>query len=240
MKARYTVLAGIAALATSTAVYAAHADYYLKIDTVEGEAMASDWSFGACNAGQCTTISSPRDAASSQSAGKSAGKGDVKVTASQNTQSLRESPTRASSGKAGWDLATGKGARSAGGVNVAAGDVDGDGLADLAYVATQSEVSSFTLTFQKIEATWRQVCNGKHIAKATLRTATDSYELSGVTVSCAAGASGAGGLVRKQTQGSSFGERCDAGVCTADGGIDMVLTGGQMKHTKTGHVTLLK
>ena len=85
-----------------------------------------------------------------------------------------------------------------------------------------------------------QVCNGKHIAKATLRTATDSYELTDVTVSCAAGASRAGGLVTKQTQGASFGERCNAGVCTADGGIAMVLTGGQMKHTKTGHVTLLK
>ncbi len=236
MKARYTVLAGIAALATSTAVHAAQADYYLKIDTIEGEAMASDWSFGACNAGHCTTISSPRDAASGQSAGKSV----VKVTASQNTQSLRESPTRASSGKAGWDLATSKGARAAGGVNVAVGDVDGDGLADLTNVATQSEVSNLTLTFQKIEATWGQVCAGKHFAKATLRTAADSYELTDVTVSCASGASGAGGQVAKQTQGSSFGERCNAGVCTADGGIAMVLTGGQMKHTKTGHVTLLK
>ena len=127
MKARYAVLAGIAALATSATVSAAQADYYLKIDTVEGEAMASDWSFGACNAGQCATISSPRDAASGQATGKRQHE-PIRPTASQNTQSLRESPTRPSSGNAGWDLATGKGARTAGGVTVAAGDVDGSRL----------------------------------------------------------------------------------------------------------------
>jgi len=241
MNGSYRALAGIMALATSTAVYAAQADYYLKIDTIDGEATVSAWSFGACNSGQCTTIASPRDAASGQASGKRTGHGDVKVTASQNTQSLRESPTRASSRKATWDLATGKGARTAGGVNVATGDVDGDGMADLAYVTTRSEVTNFTLHYDKIPIEHLKVCSGKHIASAVLRSGLDSIEMTGATVSCATGAGTAGGgTVARQTQGSSFGERCNAGVCTADGGIDMVLTGGQMKHTKTGHVTLLK
>lgn len=241
MNGSYRTLAGLIALATSTAVYAAQADYYLKIDTIEGEATVSAWSFGACNAGQCTTIASPRDAASGQASGKRTGQGDVKVTASQNTQSLRESPTRASSGKATWDLATGKGARTAGGTSVAAGDVDGDGMADLAYATTQSEVTNFTLHYDKIPIEHLKVCSSKHIASAVLRSGSGTIELTGATVSCATGAgTAAGGTVVRQTQGSSFGERCNAGVCTADGGIDMVLTGGQMKHTKTGHVTLLK
>ncbi len=103
-------------------------------------------------------------------------------------------------------------------LQVAAGDLDGDGMADLAYAATLDEVRSFSLTFQKIEATWSKFCTGKHIASATLRTGSDSYEITGATVSCTSG--GVMGVDDWQQQ--------------------MRLTGGSMKHTKTGHVTLLK
>lgn len=248
----HTVIASVAfALAIAGPAYAA-SDYLLEIEGVKGESAApaavDSWSFGVCNAGQCSgsasiqhTIVSPRDSASGLATGKTAPK---------------TKPSAAS-----WDLATNKGARSAGGgdagghVHVAAGDVDGDGRSDLAFAATQPEVASLTLTFRKIEFTYRAVCDGKHFDKAVLRSAADSFELTDVTVTCTLPA-GAGAAridqtparistnvtVPKQTQGATFGERCAAGTCDAltDGVIVIRFTGGQMKHTKTGHVTLLK
>ena len=258
MKTGFTAIAAaLATLGTATAAHAA-SDYLLELDGVKGESKSSaavaSWSFGVCNAGACSagstkrTIVSPRDPASGQATGKRAGsKGDVKITASQNSQSLRESPTRASTGivaadqpssetaktgtpvKANWDLATGKGARAAGsgggagkasmsdlsateaeaagGVRVAVGDVDGDGRADLAFAGTQAEIESLSLNFTKIEWNYRQVCGGKHIAKATLRSAADEFVIEHAMVEC---------------------------TTNPDQSVSMKLTGGQMKHTKTG------
>ncbi|MFC0589298.1 FG-GAP repeat protein [Novosphingobium aquiterrae] len=262
------------ALAAASAANAASSDYLLEIDSIKGEAAVESWSFGACNAGQCSTVTSPRDRASGMATGKAAYDKCCRPQASQNTQSLRESPTRASTGatavteapsataaagtpRASWDLATSKGGRMAGGVNVAAGDVDGDGHADLAYAATVSEVSNLTLTFQKIEAEWRSVCPGKHIAHATLRTAAGDFEITDATVECSAPAAAGARIdqtparmstnmtVPKQTQGATFGEKVQSGLSSpgsavASGAMTITFTGGQMKHTKTGHVTLLK
>ena len=104
-------------------------------------------------------------------------------------------------------------AGATGGVNVAAGDVDGDGRADLAFAGTQAEIESLSLNFTKIEWNYRQVCDGKHIAKATLRSAADEFVIEHAMVEC---------------------------TTNPDQSVSMKLTGGQMKHTKTGHVTLLK
>lgn len=257
MKAIYAVLVSAGMLTAASAAQAAQSDYFLKIDGVEGEATATievaSWSFGVCNAGQCgagstkRTIVSPRDPASGQATGKRQ-HGAVRVTASQNTQSLRESPSKASDGKtsapkAGWDLATGKGARTAGGgggaggqVNVASGDVDGDGLADLAFAATQDEISSLTLDFDKASPVLAKVCQGKHFATVTLsRSNGDSFEITDATATCAAPSAGkylAGG-------GKAQGMACSDADC-AGSDVRLTLTGGQMKHTRTGHVTLLK
>lgn len=202
-----TLLASAPALAAS--------DYLLELDGIKGESKAApmavdDWSFGACNAGQCTTVSSPRDAASGLATGKTKGR-----------------PSNAS-----WDLATNKGARAAGGVNVAVGDVDGDGRADLAFAGTQSEVSSLSFTYQKITVEWRGVCKGKHFDKATLRSSStgDLFEITDATVTCSSGP--------RQTSGRTA--ACTADACDLAGPVTMTITGGQMKHTKTGHVTLLK
>jgi hypothetical protein len=126
-------------------------------------------------------------------------------------------PTRAN-----WDLATGKGARSAssGGVYVAAGDIDGDGAADLAYIQNQPEISALSLGFDKASPVLAKVCAGKHIAKATLSRNGDSYEICDAMVSCSAASGGADALT--------------------DGLLIVRFSSGQMKHTKTGHVTLLK
>jgi len=202
---RLSLIAGAMVLAASAA-QAASSDYLLKIEDLPGESKVASWSFGACNSA-CASSNAPRDVATGQASGK---RQHGAIQASQNTQSLRESPTRASTGKtsvapagkASWDLATNKGAR------VATGDLDGDGQLDL---AAQDAVSSFTVQFGESSPDLTRVCQGKHIAKATLRSSADSYELSDVTVSC-----------------------------TMDSGLAMTLTGGQMKHTKTGHVTLLK
>ncbi|MBA4161187.1 MAG: hypothetical protein C0515_03695 [Novosphingobium sp.] len=202
---------------------------FLKLDGVDDEAAVAGWSFGACNAGQCATITAPRDVASGQASGKA------------------KNPPRAS-----WDLATNKGARTAGGVNGAAGDLDGDGRADLAYAGTLDQVTGLSLTFKDAAHILIKACGGKHIPKAVLKIGADTYELTDTTVTCAstvdAGARkidqtpariSTNVTVPKQTQGATFGERVKSGLDNA-GSVRVTFTGGQMKHTKTGHVTLLK
>lgn len=248
MKQSYSMAAAALALAFAGNAQAAPSDYLLELDGVKGESAATaevqSWSFGVCNVGQCSTPSqrtviTAREAGSGMATGK-AGK-----------------PSSAS-----WDLATNKGARTAasGGVNVAVGDLDGDGAADLAYAGTQPEIYDLSFTFQKIDGVWREVCGGKHFDKVTLRSASDTFEITGATAACSSGSGAAAasyvatGRARndmpnrismnvttpKQTQGATFGERCQAGVQCAGSSVTIALSGGQMKHTKTGHVTLLK
>lgn len=236
-----SVLSAATLLAASPAL--ASSDYLLELDNLPGEAAVSgevmSWSLGASNPTSIGSsgmsagrVVSPRDPASGQASGKRS-HGHPSVTASQNTQSLRESPTRASP------------------VAVAAGDVSGDGRADLVTVARQGEVSGFTLHFDKASPVLARVCGGKHIASAQLRGRGETFVLENVLVTACAEASPAAGsagkvsvsdlsyMGRRQTQGATFGERCRAGACTATADVSVTIT-GQMRHTKTGHVTLMK
>lgn len=237
MKAKYAILVCAGLLGAASAAQAAEADYYIKIEGVDGEAKVASWSFGVCNSGQCSTVKSPRDAASGLATGK------------RQQGPARVAPSIASDGKAAapkgsWDLATGKGARTAGGcdggssscsVNVAAGDLDGDGAADLAFAGTQSEISNLTVVYHKIEANWRRVCQGKHFDKVVLRSAADSFELTDVNVSCDVAPSGA--AERRRDTCTSGDLDCRA---VSDGTFVMRFTDGRMTNAKTGHVTLIK
>jgi hypothetical protein len=209
MKHIASMIVMTAALMAAAPAFAA-SDYLLELEGVKGEATATievaSWSFGVCNAGQCSAIKSPRDAASGLATGKRQHQPVGATAAGEPASAERTVPT-----KGNWDLATGKGARTAGGVNVASGDVDGDGHADLAYVESQDTVSAFTLTYDKASPVLAKVCAGKHIAKATLSRGAESYTLSDATV-----------------------------ACTGAGPVVMTFTGGQLKHNKTGHVTLMK
>lgn len=221
------ILTTAALACVATAANAASSDYYLKLEGVEGEARVEGWSFGACNAGCMSNGSTKREAAAPKRL-------TGPLQASQNSQSLRESPTLSRPPR------------------VAVGDVDGDGMADLAYAADMPEVEGLTLRFDKASPVLAKVCEGKHIAKAELRTAADTFEISDAMATC--GSSPGSRLdtgnmpnrismnvtVPKQTQGATFGERCASGTCAADATVYVTLTGGQMKHTKTGHVTILK
>lgn len=210
MKTHAVLLSLVAATAFAPPALAA-SDYLLELDGIKGEATSApveSWSFGVCNVGQCgssstarQTIVSPRDPSSGQASGKRTG--IVKITASQNSQSLRESPTLQS---------TGKGQTAAGGVRVAVGDVDGDGSPDFAFAGSQDAVADLTLDFDKASPVLARVCGGKHIAKATLRGTSDSFEITDAAATCTAGSTA----------------------------TSVVLSGGQLKHTKTGHVTILK
>ncbi len=222
----------------------ASSDYLLQLPPEKGEASTpislDSWSFGVCNAGQC---SSPRDSSSGMASGKSGGK-----------------PSRAS-----WDLATGKGARTAGGSAPVLGDLDGDGSPDLAFVGTQDVVYGLSFTFQKITMAYQAACDSGRIDSATLSRGDEVYVVSSVSVVCTKGGGGGAaaasyaksGVTRidstparistnmttgREAATPSVSERCSSGSCDAltDGLLIMRFTSGQMKHTRTGHVTLMK
>lgn len=143
----------------------AASDYYLVIDGVDGEASVAievqSWSWGATNLG----------AASGTNLGSSGQDGVARetpssrptVTASQNTQSLREAPTRRVT-----KLTASQNSQSLR-ESSAAPDLDGDGRADLSALEQLVEVSGFTLALAPGSPAARQLCSGgKHIAKAHL------------------------------------------------------------------------
>jgi type VI protein secretion system component Hcp len=79
---------------------------------------------------------------------------------------LRESPTKRSS-----DQSAGR---------VAAGDLDGDGAAELAAAA---EIHSFTLSFDKSSPQLAHYCaKGAHFPKATLQARAERFELADATI----------------------------------------------------------
>lgn len=276
MKRLYCTVAAVAlGMGTAPAALAA-SDYLLVIEGVEGEASSNveilSWSWGASNPSSAVAstdqVVSPRDVATGQASGKRQHKPiRSTVTASQNTQSLRESPTKASTGgtqskstapKASWDLATNKGARTASPSDSDCVDTcDSTTGGDLAAVARQDEITGFSITIDKASPVLARYCaQGQHIKDAKItRQSQIVYELQDVVVSgcpatgepAAGGGSGGGAgkvsvsdlSVMKQTQGASFGERCSSGQCVQADGVALTIT-GSMKHTKTGHVTLLK
>ena len=245
-----TAIFALAVTLATAAPALAGSDYLMQIELKKGEAAAepvavASWSFGVCNSGQCTAPSASRDSSTGQSSGRSGGK----------------------SGGASWDLATNKGGRVAAGgagsqVSVATGDVDGDGVADLAFTASQDTIYGFSLTLDAAAPGVAAACAAGKIDAATLTNGAETFAVSSVSVLCSKGGAGGGaasasyarsGITRidstparistnmtvgKQTQGATFGERCSGGACTAT--VTMTMTGGQMKHTKTGHVTLMK
>lgn len=216
----------------------AHSDYLLQIPAEKGDASTpvtvDSWSFGVCNSGQC-------------SAGAAAKGGK---------------PNRAS-----WDLATGKGARTAGGSAAPVfGDVDGDGSPDLAFAGGQDEVYGLSFSVGATSPAVVAACASGHIGAATLSNGSESFAVSSVSVVCTKGGGGAAaasyaksGITRidstparistnmtngRESSAPSISERCSNGNCSTDALTDGLLimrfTSGQMKHTKTGHVTLLK
>ena len=133
---------------------------------------------------------------------------------------------------------------------VAVGDLDGDGAAEL---ASAPEIQGFTLSFDKTSPQLMLRCaKGKHIAQAVLTTRRETFELIDATVTECTDNSRAGAgrnsmpnrismnvTTPRQSQGATFGERCLASSCAAPPQVRMTIT-GQLKHTRTGHVTLMK
>lgn len=198
----FGILCSAAAMFIAAPAFAA-SDYYIVIDGVEGEATTSvevlSWSWGTSNPGTAAVSdigSSGQDGVGTLRESPSR----PSVQASQNTQSLRESPTRASTG----------------GVAVAAGDLDGDGRADLANLAQLDEVSGFSITLAP-GASSRQMCaRGKHIAKAHIVGREGVFDFEDLMVSSCDGSGGGGG----------------------SGGMTMSVTGRTTE--LKGHVTLIK
>lgn len=238
MKQTASMIVLAAAMLVATPALAAGTT--MKIEGIEGDAAVASWSFGVCNTGQCGTASTKRT--------RPAG----------SPEHGRESVASAGRVQAGMAQA---GGALANGTGKAVGDVDGDGSPDLAFAANFGEVYVLQFTFQKIPGEYQLACATGHLDTVTVTSGSDVFEIKGAAVSCVAGAgSGAAaasyarsGINRidstparmstnfttaKQSQGVDFGTRCQAGVACA--ATTMTFTGGQMKHTKTGHVTILK
>ncbi|WP_309751384.1 hypothetical protein [Novosphingobium sp.] len=248
-----TAFFALAAMLASAAPAMAASDYLLQIDDVKGESAATpvavdSWSFGVCNSGQCTSSTASRDTSTGQSSGRTGGSGTASWDLATNK---------------GGRMASGGGGGSGGQVSVATGDVDGDGSPDLIFSASQSTVYGFSLTLDAASPGVAAACATGKIASATLTNGTESFAVSSVSVVCTKGGAGGGaaaasyarsGITRidstparistnmtvgKQTQGATFGEKVQPALASS-GPVTMTFTGGQMKHTKSGHVTLLK
>ena len=132
---------------------------------------------------------------------------------------------------------------------------------DLAFAATLDEIYGLSFTFQKITTSYQAACASGHIDSATISHGDEVYVVSSVSVVCTKGAGGGAaaasyarsGIVRidstparistnmtagREASAPAISERCSGGAC--DGVVTMTFTGGQMKHNKTGHVTLMK
>lgn len=229
----------------------ASSDYLLQLPPEKGEASTpitvDSWSFGVCNAGQCSASSAAKGAKPNRASWDLAtGKG-ARMAASGG-----EGKVHAGLGQAGGTLA--------GGAVVVAGDVDGDGSPDLAFAASQDEIYGLSFTFQKITMPYQAACASGHIDSATISHGDEVYMVSSVSVVCTKGGGGAAaasyarsGVVRidstparistnmtvaREASAPSISERCSSSAC--DGAVTMTFTGGEMKHNKTGHVTLMK
>ncbi len=137
--------------------------------------------------------------------------------ATKNDVSVTSVSADAAGGNAPRDATTGQasGKRTHKPIRVATGDLDGDGKADVAAAPADGTVAQLTVRLREspTRASADRMCaRGKHFPKATLRGPTDGVELQDAVVSS----------------------------CSVDGGVTTLVLSGTAKHTKSGHVTLLK
>ena len=236
IRAILATAAAASALAISSAAFAA-TDYLLELDGVAGESAVSgevlSWSLGASNPTSIGSsgmsagrVTSPRDAASGQATGR-----------------RQHHPAPTAAGSSVSTLAGGgSGAAAASYARGAAPAMQ----ADLATLDTQSEIQGFTLTFGKSSPVLAKVCSGQHIASATLTSRNkqkawlvSNFRVTGCTDAGQPVVQSATTSSTRESSAPSMSERCASGQCAATGDVSVTFT-GQMRNTKTGHVTLLK
>ncbi|MGB7655409.1 MAG: hypothetical protein WBL74_08000 [Novosphingobium sp.] len=251
-----TALFALATLLAAAAPALASSDYLLHIDEPKGGAAAApvsveSWSFGVCNSGQCTSSTG-----SSGRTGGRAGSGtatyDLATNKGGRTAAEGAVATGDVDGDGSPDLVFTAGQDAIYGLSFT---VDAAGPV-IAAACKSGRIESATLsngvdTFAVSSVS--VVCT-----KGGSGAAAASYARSGITrIDSTPARISTNMTVGKQTQGSSFGEkvqgglqsggsvvaqgaRCADGTCAASTMVTMTFTGGQMKHTKSGHVTLLK
>ena len=205
-----TFAAAPTAFAASDFLFLDDIDAGKKTDPIE----VMSWSWGASNSGSVSSGST----------------GSGRVTA----------PRDASSG-----MATGKRDAASG---------QASGRRDFSEVSALDEVHMFSITLDGGSPQAAALCaTGKHFAKATLTARGEVFTLDNAVVTdCKSSGqmsapSSRGEMpsristnvtVPRQTQGATFGDRCADGSCLA-ASVTLTLA-GEMKHQKTGHVTLMK
>lgn len=107
---------------------------------------------------------------------------------------------------------------------------------DISALATLAEVQGFSLVLDRASPVLARVCaQGTHIPKVTLSARTDQWTLDNTVVS---GCAVVPPLIRSGVDPAPADGRCISGQCPASM-VTLTVT-GTAKHTKTGHVTLLK
>lgn len=260
----FGLMATAAAMAFAPAAMAA-TDYFLKIEGVEGESVTEvevlSWSWGVSNAGSMSgssgsgAVASPRDAASGLATGRR--QHHPPVTASQNTQSLRGRATVS-------DLSITRNADMSSLNSV--DEIQGFSLTFantspvLAKVCNGKHFTTVHLrgrseTFVLENAAVTGCASSSDAGACVSSVGTAGGGATGGASSAAYAATGRSSApgqcpspdssvtTSKQTQGATFGEKVNQGLHAAGGalasGVTLTFT-GQLKHTKTGHVTLLK
>ena len=207
MKHVIASFAGLAALALAAPALAA-TDYTLQIASENGEPVPAPLEVDSWSFGVCQ--------------GQCAGPSAMMIT------SPRDSHTGMSTGKRQHKPTMAmRGAATS-------GDVDGDGIADFAFVSTQSEISALSLTFDKSSPVLARVCSkGNHIKNAVLSRGSEQFEITDAVVTC----DKKGGTKNPELMATcdNTSERCDA----SGGPVVMHFISGTAKNY-VGHVTLIK
>ena len=207
MKLAIASIAGLAALALAAPAQAA-TDYLLQIPSENGEPATAPLQVDSWSFGVCQ--------------GQCAGPSTMTITSSRDSHTGMSTGNRPrQSTKAMRAAATN-------------GDVDGDGIADLAFVSSQSEIRAFSLTFDNGSPVLARVCSkGNHIKNAVLSRGSEQIEITDAVIAC----DKKGGTKNPDLMATcdNTAERCDA----SGGPVVMHFISGTAKNY-VGHVTLIK
>lgn len=202
------------------------------------------WSWGMSNS---NSSSSPRRTASPEVCNPCTAPADAAASSAPQPGPTISGSTVTTAREAGSGMATGRRQHQPMPVRATSGDCDDTCDSTIAptgafsSLTRQASVDRFTVSVANLPATLARFCTTPD-APQTLSLAMDgeNYELSIVKVQGCPSAGRSGDMPNRISMNMSRqgAPACSSGACTADA-VQLTFT-GSMKHTKTGHVTLMK